>query len=282
MGERIGVDIVNTLYDSAELIVSNYQNAGDFDGFKLDLMTVFAIDAPVDAEQFRSMKAEKLVDAVADAAFMAFKRKMDRLAEVANPVIRQVYENQGAQYEKILIPITDGKRVYNIPVNLKEAYESESKEVIKAFEKSILLYTIDEGWKENLRELDELRHSVQNATYEQKDPLLIYKLESYNLFKKMVEDINRKIAAILMRAQIPVPDPDQVRRAEEQRRQDMSRYQAQKQELGASGQRQAAERDTRERQVTQPIHVEKTVGRNDPCPCGSGKKYKNCHGREAN
>lgn len=121
MGERIGVDIVNTLYDSAELIVSNYQNAGDFDGFKLDLMTVFAIDAPVDAEQFRSMKAEKLVDAVADAAFMAFKRKMDRLAEVANPVIRQVYENQGAQYEKILIPITDGKRVYNIPVNLKEA-----------------------------------------------------------------------------------------------------------------------------------------------------------------
>lgn len=154
--------------------------------------------------------------------------------------------------------------------------------MIKAFEKSILLYTIDEGWKENLRELDELRHSVQNATYEQKDPLLIYKLESYNLFKKMVEDINRKIAAILMRAQIPVPDPDQVRRAEEQRRQDMSRYQAQKQELGASGQRQAAERDTRERQVTQPIHVEKTVGRNDPCPCGSGKKYKNCHGREAN
>ncbi|MGM9804876.1 MAG: preprotein translocase subunit SecA [Candidatus Aphodosoma sp.] len=279
MGERVGVDIVNTLYDSAEAIVVNYQEAGDFEGFKLDLMSVFAIDSPVDEETFRSIKTEKLVEMVSDAAFLAFKRKMDRLAEVANPVIRQVYESQGSQYEKILVPITDGKRLFNIPVDLKLAYESESKEVIKSFEKAILLHTIDEGWKENLRELDELRHSVQNATYEQKDPLLIYKLESYNLFRKMVEEINRKIAAVLMRAQIPMADPDRVRRADEQRRQDMSRYRTQKQELGDPSQRQAAGRDTRERQVTQPIHVEKTVGRNDPCPCGSGKKYKNCHGR---
>lgn len=279
MGERIGVDIVNTLYDCAEQISSNYQDAGDFEGFKIDLMSVFAIDSPVTEEEFRSLKTDRLVERVSDTAFLAFKRKMDRLAEVANPVIRQVYENQGAQYEKILVPITDGKRVFSIPVNLKDAYDSDSKEVIKAFEKAILLHTIDEGWKENLRELDELRHSVQNATYEQKDPLLIYKLESYNLFKKMVEDINRKIAAVLMRAQIPVSDPEQVRRADEQRRQDMSRYRTQKQELGDRSQQQAAGRDTRERQVTQPIHVEKTVGRNDPCPCGSGKKYKNCHGR---
>ena len=280
MGERIGVDIVNTLYDSAEMLVNNYQTSADFEGFKFDLMTVFAIDSPVTEEEFRSMKTERLIDTVSDAAFLAFKRKMDRLAEVANPVIRQVYENQGAQYQKILVPITDGKRMFNIPVDLKAAYESESKEVIKAFEKAILLHTIDEGWKENLRELDELRHSVQNATYEQKDPLLIYKLESYNLFKKMVEEINRKIAAVLMRAQIPLADPEQVRRADEQRRQDLSRYNTQKHDLGSQGQRQAAARDTREQQVTQPIHVEKTVGRNDPCPCGSGKKFKNCHGRD--
>ena len=279
MGERVGVDIVNTLYDSAELVVTNYQASNNFDDFKLDLMTYFAIDAPITEDEVRSYKTEKLVEKISDEAFLAFKRKMDRLAEVANPIIRQVYENQGAQYKKILVPITDGKRTYNIPVDLQAAYENDSKEVIKAFEKAILLHTIDEGWKENLRELDELRHSVQNATYEQKDPLLIYKLESYNLFKKMVEESNRKITAILMRAQIPVADPDQVRRADEQRRQDLSRYSAQKRDLTDRNQQQAAARDTRERQVTQPIHAEKTVGRNDPCPCGSGKKYKNCHGR---
>lgn len=280
MGERIGVDIVNTLYDTAAMVVNSNQSAMDFEGFKMDLMSFFAIDSPVSEEEFRAMKGEHLTDKVSDAAFIAFKRKMDKMAEVANPVIKQVYENQGAQYEKILIPITDGKRMYNIPVSLKEAYETESKEVIKAFEKAILLHTIDEGWKENLRELDELRHSVQNATYEQKDPLLIYKLESFNLFKKMVEEINRKISAVLMRAQIPVRDPEQVRRADEQRRQDYSRYNTQKQDLSSPAQK-AGQRDTRERQVTQPIHAEKTVGRNDPCPCGSGKKYKNCHGKEA-
>ena len=279
MGERIGVDIVNTLYDTAYAIVNNNHQALDFDGFKNDMLSVFAMDTPVTEDEFRSFKADKIVDKVAEAAYEVFARKMDKMAEVANPVIKQVYENQGAQYEKILIPITDGKRMYNVPVVLKEAYETESKAVVKAFEKAILLHTIDEGWKENLRELDELKHSVQNATYEQKDPLLIYKLESSNLFGAMLEDMNRKITSVLMRAQIPVREPEQVRKAETERRQDYSRYSANKQDM--TDIQRAGQRDTRERQVTQPIHAEKTVGRNDQCPCGSGKKYKNCCGKNA-
>ena len=160
---------------------------------------------------------------------------------------------------------------------MKDAYESESKEVVKAFEKAIMLHTIDDSWKENLRELDDLRRSVQNASYEQKDPLLIYKLESFNLFKQMVDTSNRKVSSILMRGQIPVREPEQVRKAEQSRRSDYSRYRTQKDEVGSM--KEGAKQDTRQRQVTQPIHVEKTVGRNDPCPCGSGKKYKQCHGK---
>ena len=279
MGERIGVDILNTLYDTADMIVNNNHQALDFDGFKNDMLAVFAMDAPVSEDEVRSLRADKIVDRVAEAAYEVFVRKMDKMAEVANPVIKQVYENQGAQYEKILIPITDGKRMYNVPVVLKEAYETESKAVVKAFEKAILLHAIDEGWKENLRELDELKHSVQNATYEQKDPLLIYKLESSNLFGAMLNEMNRKITSVLMRAQIPVREPEQVRKAETERRQDYSRYSANKQDM--TDIQRAGQRDTRERQVTQPIHAEKTVGRNDQCPCGSGKKYKNCCGKNA-
>ena len=279
MGERIGVDIINTLYDTAYMIVNNNQQVNDFDGFKNDMLAVFAMDTPVSEDEFRSMKTDKLIDRVAEAAYEVFVRKMDKMAEIANPVIKQVYENQGAQYEKILIPITDGKRMYNVPVVLKEAYETESKAVVKAFEKAILLHAIDEGWKENLRELDELKHSVQNATYEQKDPLLIYKLESSNLFGAMLNEMNRKVTSVLMRAQIPVREPEQVRKAETERRQDYSRYSANKEDM--TDIQRAGQRDTRERQVTQPIHAEKTVGRNEPCPCGSGKKYKNCCGKNA-
>ncbi len=277
MGERIGVDIVNTLYDAAENIVLDAADANDYEGMNNELLSVFAMDAPFDAETFRSKRANALVDDVADAAYAAFKRKMDKMAEIAYPVIKQVYEKQGQQYENILIPITDGKRMFNIPVNLKLAYETQAKEVVKAFEKAVLLITIDEAWKEHLRELDDLRTSVQNASYEQKDPLLIYKLESYNLFKNMIDDVNRKVTSILMRGQIPVREPEQVRQAE-QKRSDYSRYSTRKDDFSRSN-GDPTKQDTRQQQVTQPIHAEKTVGRNDPCPCGSGKKYKNCHGK---
>ncbi|MDR0872753.1 MAG: preprotein translocase subunit SecA [Prevotellaceae bacterium] len=276
MGERIGVDIVNTLYDTAEKIVTENYDTGDYDNLELETLKNFAFEVPFTEEVFRSKRADDLVETAADTAFATFKRKMDKMAQVAFPVIKQVFEKQGQQYENILIPITDGKRVYNIPVNLEKAYNSEGREAVLAFEKAILLHTIDEAWKENLRELDDLRQSVQNASYEQKDPLLIYKLESFNLFKSMMDTINGKVTSILMRGQIPVQNADNVRRADnQQHRTDMSRYRTQKDEYRGGD---PTKQDTRERQITAPVKSEKTVGRNDPCPCGSGKKYKNCCG----
>lgn len=280
MGERIGMDIVNVLYDTAQSIVEQYHSMLDYEGLSLEAMSVFAIDLPFDEAEFRSMKLDDAVDTIFESALASFKRKMDKLASVAYPVIKQVLETHGDAYENILIPLTDGKRMYNIPVNLKKAYETEGKEVIKAFEKAVLLLVIDDEWKEHLREMDDLRDSVQNASYEQKDPLLIYKLESFGMFKKMVEVMNRRATSVLMRGQIPVREPEQVHRADEERRSDYSRYQTSKPETNRQ-EGDPAHHDTREPQPKQqPIRVEKKVGRNDPCPCGSGKKYKNCHGQE--
>ena len=283
MGERIGMDIVNMIWDRCV----NAIEAPTYEDCKMDLLQTLAMETPFTEEEFRNEKKEKLADKAFDAAMELFKRKTERMAQIAYPVIKQVYENQGHMYENILIPITDGKRMYNISCNLKAAYESECKEVVKAFEKSILLHVIDEAWKENLRELDELKHSVQNASYEQKDPLLIYKLESVTLFDSMVNKINNQTVSILMRGQIPVQEaPDEqaarrveVRQAAPEQRQDMSKYRENKQDLSDPNQQAAASQDTREQQRREPIRAEKTVGRNDPCPCGSGKKYKNCHGK---
>ena len=283
MGERIGMDIVNMIWDRCANAIEN----NDYEGCQMELLQTLAMETPFTEEEFRNEKKEKLAEKTFNIAMDNFKRKTERLAQIANPVIKQVYENQGHMYENILIPITDGKRMYNISCNLKAAYESESKEVVKSFEKSILLHVIDEAWKENLRELDELKHSVQNASYEQKDPLLIYKLESVTLFDAMVNKINNQTISILMRGQIPVQEaPDEsaarrveVRQAAPEQRQDMSKYRENKENLSDPNQQAAASQDTREQQKREPIRAEKTVGRNDPCPCGSGKKYKNCHGK---
>lgn len=302
MGERIGLDVLNTIYDTSNNIVEQHTaDFMDYEGFKLELFRTFAMESPFDEETFKNTKPNDLIEQLFDEVLKTFKRRMDRMVTVANPVIQQVYENQGAMYENILIPITDGKRMYNVQTNLKEAYDTQSKAIAKAFQKSITLHTIDESWKEHLREMDELRHSVQNASYENKDPLLIYKLESYNLFKVMVDSMNRKTAAILMRGQIPVREeqPQQsaqqqaaaaasrriaVQQAAPERRQDMSRYRTEKAEIG-SGSSQAEQNPNapamaqQQQQKLEPIRTEKKVGRNDPCPCGSGKKYKSCHGK---
>ncbi|MCD8262129.1 MAG: preprotein translocase subunit SecA, partial [Bacteroides sp.] len=274
IGERIGMDITNMIWDRTVSAVED----NDYEGAKLAVLQNFAMEVPFTEEEFRSARREELVERTFEEALASFKRKTDRLAQTANPVIKQVYENQGAMYENILIPITDGKRMYNISCNLKEAYETESKEIVKAFEKSILLHTIDEAWKENLRELDELKHSVQNASYEQKDPLLIYKLESVKLFDNMVNKINNQTVSVLMRGQIPIQQPEQVREAAPEKRADRSQYRESKYDLNDPNQQAAAGRDTREVK-RKPIRSEKTVGRNEPCPCGNGKKFKNCHGR---
>jgi len=281
MGERIGVDITNMIYDTADNIVENARNSGDFEELESDLLKVLSMDAPFKEEEFHSTKISTLGDEVAEAAIKTFKRKMDKLATIAYPVIKQVYEQKGQQYESILIPVSDGKRVFNITAHLETAYKSEAREVVKAFEKQTLLFVIDDEWKEHLRQLDELRNSVQNASYEQKDPLLIYKLESFGLFKEMIDSINRKVLAILMRGQIPMREPEQVREARPSQRMDLSKFKTQKDEVGGKPE-DPTKQDTRELQHHEPIRVEKKVGRNDPCPCGSGKKYKNCHGAALN
>ena len=277
MGERIGMDLANMIWERCERIM----DLGDYESIRMELFRVMALECPFTEEEYSNRKnSDALIARTFDAAMAGFKSKMDRLAQVANPVIRQVYENEGMRYENILVPITDGKLMYQIPVNLKAAYESDCKEVVKAFEKAIMLHVIDDAWKENLRELDELKHSVRNASYEQKDPLLIYKLESVNLFDAMVNKINDKTLSILMRGQIPMREPEQVREAPvETRAQRRQQYQENKTELGDRNQQAAAQHDTRA-QRREPIRAEHTVGRNDPCPCGSGKKFKNCHGRD--
>ncbi len=284
MGERIGIDIVNMFYDTAVSTSEQYCDNLDYEGLKIELLRLFAIETPFDEPAFRSMKQEAVTDTVYEKAVQNFKQKMDRLAEIANPVIKQVYEEQGDKFENILIPITDGKRIYNISCNLKEAYDTQSKDIIKSFEKAIVLHTIDEEWKEHLREMDELRQSVQNASYEQKDPLLIYKLESFNLFKSMLNSVNTKAVTILMRGQIPVREPEQVRQAAPEQKTDYSRYRTERNDMEQDNpQRQQAPQGGGDpgldRSRIAPVHVDKKPGRNDPCFCGSGKKYKNCHGR---
>ncbi len=283
MGERIGVDITNMIYEIAENLVADAKSANDYEGLKFDAMQVFAIELPFDEEVFSRGKRDALSNELAEAALDNFKRRMDKLTQIADPQIQYVNETKGQMYENILIPITDGKRVYNIAVNLKLAAETHCKEVVKEFEKRMLLYVIDDEWKEHLRQLDDLKQSVQNASYEQKDPLLIYKLESFHIFKAMLDNLNRRAIAILLRGQIHMTEPDHVQQAQQQRRMDYSRYRTQKdavqQAAQASGAAAAAGRDTRENARPEPIHVDKKPRPNDPCPCGSGKKYKQCHGK---
>ena len=278
MGERIGMDISNTIWDR----VVNIIETNDYEGCKEQFIKVFAMECPFSSEEFINKNREELEEEVFQVAMGNFKRKMEHICEVAQPVIKQVYENQGAMYERIAVPLTDGRHMYNISCNLKEAYESESKTVVKEFQKQILLHIIDDAWKENLRELDELKHSVQNASYEQKDPLLIFKLESVKLFDNMVNTMNNRSISILMRAQIPVVQELQEAAPEEHTQR--SQYTESKQNLTQEqmtdpNQAAAAAQDTRAQQPRTPIIKDKLPGRNDPCPCGSGKKFKNCHGR---
>ena len=274
MGERIGMDITNMIWDRVVNIIEN----NDYDGCRDQFLEVMAMEVPFSESDFNAKRREDLFESSFQAAMANFKRKIDRLSEVASPVIKNVYENQAAMYENILVPITDGKLVYNIRCNLKEAYESECKVVVREFEKAILLHNIDDAWKENLRELDELKKSVQNASYEQKDPLLVFKLESVTLFDNMVNKINNTSVSTLMRGQIPVQTPEEVREAAPEPQHKQPKYTESHEDLSDGGAAEAAQRDTRERRQ-EPIVKEKTPGRNDPCPCGSGKKFKNCHGK---
>jgi preprotein translocase subunit SecA len=279
-GERLGLDIANMMFDVTESIVNEYHTAGDYDGFKLELIRHLSIESPVSEEEFRRMNSNELVDKIYEDILMAYKRKQESISDQAMPVIRQVYEHQREVYENIVVPVSDGTRVFQVLANLEKCYNSDGKELVRSYEKSIILASIDQSWQEHLRELDDLRQSVRNAQYEQKDPLLIYKFEAFELFTAMIDKVNKDVVATLMKAHIPLQDPNSVKRAEAPRRMDLSKFEANKDEMDSyhdpSGGGKA--KDGRS-QVQQPVRVEKKVGRNDPCPCGSGKKYKNCHGR---
>ena len=275
MGERIGMDISNMIWDRCITIIDR----NDYEGCKEEFFKIFAMEVPFTAEEFAEAKRDVLYERAFGQAMANLSRRTERMSQVALPVIKKVYEEQGDIYKRIIIPVTDGKRTYNITSDLKEAYDSECKSVVKDFEKSILLHDIDEAWKENLRALDDLKQSVQNASYEQKDPLVIFKLESVKLFDEMVNQINNSTVSILMRGQIPLQTPEEVQQAREDERPRMPKYTESRTDLIDQNQQKAAQQDTREQQKPQPVHVDKMPGRNDPCPCGSGKKFKNCHGK---
>lgn len=275
MGERIGMDITNIIWDR----VINIIQTNDYEGCKEAFIKIFAMECPFTEEEFINTPHDVLEERTFQMAMGTFKRKTDRLQEMTYPTIKEVYETQGDRYERIVVPITDGKRIVNIVCDLKEAYETEAKSVIKQFEKNVMLHIIDDCWKENLRQLDELRHSVQNASYEQKDPLLVFKLESVKLFDSMVNEMNDRITSMLMRAQLHVEQ--QVQEAAPEVRQ-QQQYTESKENLDETAQRVARQQDTRESAAPQnrtPLVKEHMPRRNDPCPCGSGKKFKDCHGR---
>ncbi|MBL7980520.1 MAG: preprotein translocase subunit SecA [Flavobacteriales bacterium] len=296
-GERLKLDILNMFYEVSAGIVAEYHEAGDFDGFQLDVFRKLSTESPVDAEGFKKLKAEELTERLYEAALGAYERHGGKLAAQAMPVITDVFLNQGQQYENIVVPITDGLKTMQVVANLQKCYKSQGHELSASIEKYITLAIIDNEWKEHLREMDELRRSVQNAAIEQKDPLLIYKLESFNLFKAMIERINGEVVGFLAKAGLPTAEP-QVQQAQAprapQQRLETSRTEVPQFSGGRSS--APAPRPTAgqpapgrgpmpppqgPRQPVAPVRVEKAPGRNDPCPCGSGKKYKQCHGKDA-
>lgn len=269
-GDRLAVDIANMMYDTCEQMVQEYQETDDYDGFTFELVRTFGLEPPFTKEEFFDQKTNKLTERLYEKAISNYRKKNEQIAESAFPVIKQVYEKASQKYENIAIPITDGMKTMNVIANLKKAYDTNGREVALSIEKGISLSIIDNAWKDHLREMDDLKQSVQGAAYEQKDPLLIYKFESFELFQRMIQKINKDIISFLGKARLPVKDPDQIQRGTEQERTDMSKLQTGRSDLpGGKGAQQKA----------QPVRVEKKVGRNEQCPCGSGKKYKHCHGK---
>lgn len=281
-GERLKLDVANIFKETCEAIVQEYQDAGDFEGFKLELLRVLSLDCPFEEEQFLERDSESLGQELYQKAWSHYLERCERVAEQAFPVIRNVHENEGQQYKRIVVPFTDGIKEMKVVADLEEAYKSNGSSLTTAVEKSVILATIDENWKEHLREMDELRQSVQNARYEQKDPLLVYKFESFNLFKSMLIRMNKDISSFLVKSKLPASSAEEVQDAEEVKRGgDLDKVEESRQNdiAGNGDMQQAARQSGQQRQKAEPVTVEKKPGRNEPCPCGSGKKYKHCHGK---
>ena len=269
-GERVEIDVMNMMQDMAQIFADRAENY-DYESFSEMVMTSLSIDPGFDEEYFRTVKNKELAQVLHQHILETYERRMDTMVQRAYPIVKQIYETQAAIYTNIAIPISDGRKMLTLSVDLKKAYESEGKEIARALSKTITLWQIDEHWKEHLRDMDDLKQSVQNATYEQKDPLLIYKFESFNLFSQMLEELNKDVLSFLLRAHIPLRDASEApRQAQQPRKTDMSQMQTSRTDLVTNG---------GEAKSNMPVHVDKQVGRNDPCPCGSGKKFKNCHGK---
>ncbi len=271
LGERIGVAVANNTYDVCESIVLEYQPINDWEGFRMEVLRVLSVDFQIEQEAFKEIRPNELTDQLYQYVREAYQRKVEQIAQQAYPVIKNVFETRGEMYKNIVVPFTDGVRLFHVVTDLEKAYRTQGEDLMRSYEKAVILAHIDEAWKEHLREMDDLKQSVQNAAYEQKDPLLIYKFESYNLFKAMVDKVNRGMVSTLMKGQIPMQEPEQVREAE-QRRTDLSKMRESRNETQSTHANQQQQRH-------EPVKVGPKVGRNDLCPCGSGLKYKNCHGK---
>ncbi|MFA6368608.1 MAG: SEC-C metal-binding domain-containing protein, partial [Bacteroidales bacterium] len=269
-GEKLAIDISNMIYDALEYLINEYHNSSDFEGFKWEFLKLTGMQCPIEDERtFLNSKKSQLSDQLYEEVYNNYKIRMDKISQQAFPYVKNIYEAKSYRYENIAFPITDGVRMMNAIAPIEKSYKTNGKEIALSIEKSITLHLIDNAWKEHLRDLDDLKQSVQNASYEQKDPLLIYKLESFGLFEKMIAELNREITSFLCRSTLPLEDKSV--KETELPQSDNKKLQTGRQELKAD--------NPSEPQKIQPVHVEKKVGRNDTCPCGSGKKYKNCHGK---
>ncbi len=268
-GERVEIDVMNMMQDISDILASQAEEM-DYESFSNYLMGSLSLDLGFDEEFYKHANPSEIAEKIFENMEKTYRRRMDNMIQKTLPIIKEVYEKHAAIYENLAIPISDGRKMMTLSVNLKKAYESEGKELERALSRTLTLIMIDEKWKEHLRDMDDLKQSVQSATYEQKDPLLIYKFESFNLFSQMLETLSKDVLAFLFRSFIPLRDASQASNAPRQRRTDMSQMQTSRTDLVTNA---------GEPKSNAPVRVEKSVGRNDPCPCGSGKKYKHCHGR---
>jgi preprotein translocase subunit SecA len=278
-GERLDVDLSNTVFDVVEDVVTEYKEQNNYEGFTLELIRLFSFDTELTQDEFTGTAANKLVDRIFEEVTEFYQRKSEAIAQQAYPVLQDVFASRGNIIENIVVPFTDGVHGIQVAVPLKKAVDNGGMEVVKSFEKNVTLFLIDDAWKEHLREMDELKQSVQNAVYEQKDPLLVYKFEAFELFRQMLATVNKEIVSFLFRGGIATQqEPEQVQEARPEPKTDMRKMRTSKPELVGEGDGGGLPEELREIQKASPVRVEQKIGRNDPCPCGSGKKYKNCHG----
>ena len=274
-GERLDVEISKMLYELVEFTVELYQNRGDYEGFKYEMYSLFQIEPNIGEEEFLKLNSKEIIERIYKEVSERFQRKMEAIREKLLPFINNLYENESHQYKYIVVPVSDGRRIFNIRTNLEQAYKTQGRQLIKDIEKTVMLVAIDEAWKEHLRELDALKEAVHTASYEQKDPLVIYKIEAYNLFKQMLERSNREVVSTLLRAELYEPKTTQHGRGTQRQKFNFQQLNFKKENI-----QQAGKNEPKKGGGT--VVKKKKIGRNDPCPCGSGKKYKHCHGRYEN